>query len=278
MQVEGPGCKDLDLAEGMDSASKQEWSTEAQAAEQPPVAGQISRESESAAPKKPSAPRAPVHLSEAEISSRGFSSSPQPDVSPLDGSPHEQQGWELPSRAAPTAQPATPASPEGEPWQEVRAARRKPVSQQAVSKPSMRKASKHRRAVPHPALSQPCSREFQAAAQHTEQPSISPEDAVRPPYAQSMHVAAEQLPCLLPSSAGSALDHPDNRSFVQPPQIQASPLSKQPETFQATAEGSGEREAHTVLKRKARPDLSSATSSYVQVCVSTQTVYFSALS
>ena len=277
LQAEDIGSKELGLAEGRGGKSKQERSSGAQDVEQPPVAGQVSSIFEVAAPESLLAPTAPAQSSEVTASSRTSSLRSQPCVPLLDDTPHEQQGRDLPSRAAPAARAAPCASPEGEPWQEVRPPRRKPVSQQAASKASTRKAPKHGMGVlPQqlPAPSQPRLRVSQAAAQHAEQAPMNSDKALGTSHTQSGHVAAKQFPHPLPASAGRMPWRPSqhkNHSSLQPPQIQAIPLSMQHEPFQATADATAYCETHKVLQQRLHPWPSSKTSSHVQVHMLTWT-------
>ncbi|CAL5227133.1 g10044 [Coccomyxa viridis] len=126
----GVGSSDVDLGEGLESASKQqEHSAGAKAVEQPPVADLISSGPDLAAPEGLPAPKVPAQASEAADSSRSPSVSPQPSLLLQTGVSQEQQGQDLPSWAAPAAQVVGPApmseqqqsgaAPDEGPWQEA---------------------------------------------------------------------------------------------------------------------------------------------------------------
>ncbi|CAL5223082.1 g5541 [Coccomyxa viridis] len=166
-------------AEGGSSAANMELPADVQPTEQAPGAGQISSEALSAAPDNPHSPKTPARSSEASASSRSSSVSPQPSLQLHVDMSHGQLDPYLPGPAAPAAQAAGPATEDEEPWQEVKASRRKPASQQAASKASMSKAPKQGRDAPNwqtSAASQSPSRDLQAAALHAEQtqPSQAP--------------------------------------------------------------------------------------------------------
>ena len=193
-------------AEGGSSAANMELPADVQPTEQAPGAGQISSEALSAAPDNPHSPKTPARSSEASASSRSSSVSPQPSLQLHVDMSHGQLDPYLPGPAAPAAQAAGPATEDEEPWQEVKASRRKPASQQASSKASMSKAPKQGRDAPNwqtSTASQSPSRDLQAAALHAEQVPLTFDKPTAAPSAQSLPVAAKQSPSFVSASAGS---------------------------------------------------------------------------
>ena len=195
MQVEATGSKELDLAEDMGSASKQEQPAEAEPAKQPATADQITSDSVHSVPESLPAQSAPARFSEVAASSNGFPRSPQPLPDQLSGTTHEQQELLPPAQTTAAAQAPAPAAQEEEPWQEVRTSRRKLVSQQAASKASTHKARKHGRGAPdlgNPAPSALGPSSFgQAAAQPAGKALLSSDRTVVPPHPEARHEAAQ---------------------------------------------------------------------------------------
>ncbi len=188
-------------------------------------------------------PDVPVHFSKGTGSSRSSSLSPQPSMQLHTGMSHGQHAEEVPwpSWAAPAAQaPATPPQ-EGEPWQEVRKSRRKPVSQQGASKASLRKSLTQGRVSfdqQTPDSSPSPLKEMPAAASHLAQPPLTPGKSGVATPAQRVHAAAEQSPHRAFASAESTpqqQSHHTNSASLQPPRSQAFPFSMQHEPLQRTA-------------------------------------------
>ena len=180
------------------------------------------------------------------------------------GGSHEEQAHEVPSQTAPAAQAAASAAQESEPWQEVTRSRRKLVSQQAATKPSVRKAptqgsdapDEHSLAPPQGPL-----RVLPAAAQQTAPAPISLQKAARPPNSQPMHAAAEPLPYTLPWLADSALQPPSQHQGPEPlPSLQREPL-------RVTTDHMPRHETHLASHHRPHPGIPSGTSSHEQVCL-----------
>ena len=261
---------DVDLAEGLESASKQqEQSASAQVVEQPPAADLISSGSESAASESMPAPKLPAQANEAAGSSTSSSVSPQPSLQLQTGVSQEQQNHDLPSPAAPAAQVAGPApmsaqqhsgaEAEEGPWQEVRTSRRKPASQLAPSKASARQAAKHGRGAHRyqtSAPSQSCLGQLAGPAQQAPQ---GPKEALGPREAQPVRAAAEHSPYSLPASAektSQQRSHHEGQSLLQHAQSRASPFSTQHRLFQAETAGTMMHNAHPAPQQVLPPGLS----------------------
>ena len=173
----------------------------AQTAQQPHQAVQIVSEAASAAPEGQPPPGTFTASSKEDAdSNRSSSLSPAPSLQVQPGTSHGHQEPILPGWAALSAQ-------EEEPWQEVKAPRRKPVSQQASSNASAHKARKQRRGAPDaaaPASATAFPREPQIATQHAEQPLPGNHKAMMHPYAPAGHV------CLVaqPAPAACAAEWP----------------------------------------------------------------------
>ena len=266
-----------DLADGMISASTQDQlaGEEAQPAELPPAAGQISTSSMDAAPESQPIQRAKVQTSEKAAGSRSSSLSPQPSLHLHTDMHGKQQGLALPRRAASAAQAPAPAAQEEEPWQEVKKSRRRSVLQQAASSsevgaheaPEVRRAASAQETA---ALSPSRLRKRQTAPQHAEQPLLSSRKAAVPAHAQPKHAAAEHLSQTL---SASAEDTPQQPSQHEGPKPLQTPLSQgilpsmQYEPYKALADGSAPHQACTAFLEMPHTGLRSGSSRHEQVCM-----------
>ena len=176
-----------ELSEGIDSASKEEPSAEAEAEEQPSEADHFIGGSRFAALESLTADSAPADSSEGVASGSSSSDSPQPSLQLHNGT----RKASLPGSAAHAAQDAqasgSAAQKEG-PWQEVRTSRRNAASQQAASKSGARRAPRQGRSTP----------DESASAQHAKQA----------PSPQPGREAAEHLPRWLLGLADSKPQQP----------------------------------------------------------------------
>ena len=198
MQAAGTDCKDLSPAENTGSASKQEGS-EAETAKQPPGASQTSADPVPDVSDSLLGPTTPAQSSEPAATSTSPSLSPQPTLQLGTGMPQGQQEADLPGLASPAARAAEAAAreeePGQEPWQEVRASRRKPVSQGASSAGSReaQKQSRHSCSQEDAAVSPLRLRAVKTAAQNAEQAPLKLEKAAELPQPQAGHAASKQL-------------------------------------------------------------------------------------
>ncbi|CAL5223081.1 g5540 [Coccomyxa viridis] len=237
--------KELGPTEDISNALQQERSAEAQAAAQLHEAGHVFNDAESVAPESLPAPSTPAQSSEAAISSRSSSISPQPSWQLQAGMSHGELDPDLPGPAAPAAQAADRAAQEEEPWQEVKTFRRKPASQQAASKASMSNAPNQGRDVAHwqsPAGPHSCPGDLQAAALQGEQLSMTFDKSIAAPGAESQPTAAKQIPGVVSASpmlaAGSnpQLSARQSSHKYVPPFRQAcdNPIRMQSQPFQVS--------------------------------------------
>ena len=270
------------LLGGMGSTSKQERPATETNAEQPPDAVHVSKIL-SAAPESLPSPRASAPPSKAAASSRSSSLSPQPSQQLHTGMARGQQEQELPLRAAPAAQAGhascsagpsqlspVPLNQEEEPWQEVKASRRKPVSHQASPRACGPRAQKPDKGAPHRAVatSPLRPREMQAAAQHTGQAPLNSERVPVPFHAHLVHAAAEEPSCCLPALAGSKPQQPPSHKgldSLQPPQPQAPALSMHHEALQTTSSSVASNEARRTSLEMPHTGLGSGASTHEQV-------------
>ena len=256
-QAKDAGSKELQPAEAMDSAAEHEQPA-AKAAKQETL--QTSH-SVHAAPESLPAPGATENISKAAASSRSSSLSPQPSSDLHD---REQRAQEVPSQTTPAAQAAASAAQEGAPWQEVSRTRRKPVSQQSTLTPNVHNAIKQGSSAPDQQSSAPSRlplREFPAAAQQAIPAPMSLQKGGRPPHAQPMQAAAEQLPHAQPGLADSAPQQPSQHQGPDPlPSVQHEPL-------QVTPESVPPRESHLASHHRPHPGIFSGTSSHDKVCL-----------
>ena len=260
LRAEPAGCKEPALAESMGSASKREHPADRDAATELPVAEKsVAEVVSAAAPDSPPSPKTPVPLSEVTASSRASPLSPQPSPQLHSGSSPEQLIANLPSCAAADAQAQDPAVQDGESWEEVRHSRRKPLSQQAISEASTRKARKPSQGAPNQhAVSAAHPREIQGIAQEAGLTLSKAGTLAEPPHAQSGHVAAEQLPQWLSVLSVSQPQQPskhEESDFAQPFQPHALPTSMQHGSFHASPNSIAPNVSPTAAEPMPQPGL-----------------------
>ncbi|CAL5223080.1 g5539 [Coccomyxa viridis] len=251
--------KQLAPAEGPSTAPEQERSAETQAAVQTDMVNDFS----SAAPESSPAPSTPAQSSEAAASSRSSSVSPQPSLQLHADMSHGQLDADLPRSAAPAAHTPSPAAQEEEPWQEVRASRRKPVSQQPAPKASTSpKQARDMLDQQSPAASQSRPREFKAAALQAEQASPSFDKPIAPLNPKPLHKAPEQLPVILSASARSN-PQPSTRlnsqTYVPPFRRSCdNPICAQNQPLQATSNNAKSEQTSAAFRQAQHPGMHSA--------------------
>lgn len=283
MQAEGAESKDLSLAEKKSSASKQDSSAEEEAAKQLPDPSHTISDSVSADADNLLAPTTPAQSSEVAAKSRSPSISPQPTLQLQTSMPQGQQEPDLPRLGFPAARAAEHAAqeeePGQEPWQEVRASRRKPVSQASPFAGSQKAQKQSRQSYDQgdAAASPQHPRTVQPAAQHTEQAPIKSEKAGKVPQPKVGHVASGQLPDRLSALSISQSKQPSQPSSIGSLKIsclRSSPSSMQNEPSQASAAKSLSDQHWMAPQQVQDPALSSGCSSHAQAHTLTQTHFY----
>ena len=229
------------------------------------------------------APTTPAQSSEVAAKSRSPSISPQPTLQLQTSMPQGQQEPDLPRLGFPAARAAEHAAqeeePGQEPWQEVRASRRKPVSQASPFAGSQKAQKQSRQSYDQgdAAASPPRPRTVQPAAQHTEQAPIKSEKAGKVPQPKVGHVASGQLPDRLSALSISQSKQPSQPSSIGSLKIsclRSSPSSMQNEPSQASAAKSLSDQHWMAPQQVQDPALSSGCSSHAQAHTLTQTHFY----